>query len=602
MDHLGALSGPASTGRSGQYFENVRKLTRFFQQAQGMGTYNIATAQDERIIKEVNDELSQNLDGVEVVFLDIKEIGTDKPVERSIMQQLSDLIAAKPDTKGIIISNLDLVVFDDPGTLTYLNFQREALFGLNMPILIWLSEDNVKRMTHEAIDLFTVKQQGIVEFQDILEFNTKPLFMERFDDKYLNSEDTQQLQVKIELLTRQLEEAEEKRYDKKRILNDIVIPLLDAYRSYAFVKELDKLYNLYKGEFDLKDPKHLEASILALDFLDNWHLAKQYSEQLLEIEKSIYGEYSTQLAYSLKFIANLNHKNGDPKAALEYSRTSLSIATRVYPASDPELISFYSDLANYLLEIGNYQEAISNLEIATNVFYQNEGLDVTVEIDLLFIRSKIYNSSNQFTKSLISIERAVLLGEVRYDSNNPILGNLYGVMAAAYRGLGLNSLALKFIDKSLVISKRIWGADTNHYAINIGNLGLVYNDLKDFQTAEKLCLEALAIQQRILSANHPDLAYTYSKLAVIFANKKKYVQAQEYLRLGINKLSHSFGHHHPVVKAWENDLKQIISRIPVKRADTKIGRNDPCFCGSGKKFKNCHGRGDGMPPELIGKV
>ena len=22
----------------------------------------------------------------------------------------------------------------------------------------------------------------------------------------------------------------------------------------------------------------------------------------------------------------------------------------------------------------------------------------------------------------------------------------------------------------------------------------------------------------------------------------------------------------------------------------KIGRNDPCFCGSGKKYKHCHGR------------
>ncbi|MBQ9726749.1 MAG: SEC-C domain-containing protein, partial [Kiritimatiellae bacterium] len=22
----------------------------------------------------------------------------------------------------------------------------------------------------------------------------------------------------------------------------------------------------------------------------------------------------------------------------------------------------------------------------------------------------------------------------------------------------------------------------------------------------------------------------------------------------------------------------------------KVGRNDPCPCGSGKKFKNCHGR------------
>ncbi len=32
---------------------------------------------------------------------------------------------------------------------------------------------------------------------------------------------------------------------------------------------------------------------------------------------------------------------------------------------------------------------------------------------------------------------------------------------------------------------------------------------------------------------------------------------------------------------------------PVKeptRAEDKIGRNDPCHCGSGKKFKNCHGR------------
>ena len=32
------------------------------------------------------------------------------------------------------------------------------------------------------------------------------------------------------------------------------------------------------------------------------------------------------------------------------------------------------------------------------------------------------------------------------------------------------------------------------------------------------------------------------------------------------------------------------SNTPVK-AEQKIGRNDPCPCGSGKKYKNCHGRG-----------
>lgn len=31
-------------------------------------------------------------------------------------------------------------------------------------------------------------------------------------------------------------------------------------------------------------------------------------------------------------------------------------------------------------------------------------------------------------------------------------------------------------------------------------------------------------------------------------------------------------------------------QMPVVRSEPKIGRNDPCPCGSGKKFKNCHGK------------
>jgi preprotein translocase subunit SecA len=31
--------------------------------------------------------------------------------------------------------------------------------------------------------------------------------------------------------------------------------------------------------------------------------------------------------------------------------------------------------------------------------------------------------------------------------------------------------------------------------------------------------------------------------------------------------------------------------VPIRNEGPKIGRNDPCPCGSGKKYKNCHGRG-----------
>jgi SEC-C motif domain protein len=40
---------------------------------------------------------------------------------------------------------------------------------------------------------------------------------------------------------------------------------------------------------------------------------------------------------------------------------------------------------------------------------------------------------------------------------------------------------------------------------------------------------------------------------------------------------------------WKFKEGNIHGAQPVKRIDPKIGRNDPCHCGSNKKFKKCHG-------------
>jgi preprotein translocase subunit SecA len=31
-------------------------------------------------------------------------------------------------------------------------------------------------------------------------------------------------------------------------------------------------------------------------------------------------------------------------------------------------------------------------------------------------------------------------------------------------------------------------------------------------------------------------------------------------------------------------------KVQTVRVEHKVGRNDPCPCGSGKKYKNCHGK------------
>jgi len=46
-------------------------------------------------------------------------------------------------------------------------------------------------------------------------------------------------------------------------------------------------------------------------------------------------------------------------------------------------------------------------------------------------------------------------------------------------------------------------------------------------------------------------------------------------------LAHGHAHHH-----HDDDEEP---QEPYVRAAPKVGRNDPCPCGSGKKFKKCHG-------------
>jgi hypothetical protein len=51
----------------------------------------------------------------------------------------------------------------------------------------------------------------------------------------------------------------------------------------------------------------------------------------------------------------------------------------------------------------------------------------------------------------------------------------------------------------------------------------------------------------------------------------------------------------PVKRRWEKpdlpppDVVQEQQKLPPRR---KPGRNDPCWCGSGKKYKHCHMRAD----------
>ena len=60
--------------------------------------------------------------------------------------------------------------------------------------------------------------------------------------------------------------------------------------------------------------------------------------------------------------------------------------------------------------------------------------------------------------------------------------------------------------------------------------------------------------------------------------------------------NNEFCNHHEVAQfvkepdGWKFADGELVSETPITREEPKVGRNDPCPCGSGKKYKKCCGK------------
>lgn len=67
----------------------------------------------------------------------------------------------------------------------------------------------------------------------------------------------------------------------------------------------------------------------------------------------------------------------------------------------------------------------------------------------------------------------------------------------------------------------------------------------------------------------------------------KVSQAVRPAQIDLSKLKTSHDEYNPEQKFGHSTQQQQITQ-PI-RVEKKVGRNEPCPCGSGKKYKNCHG-------------
>ena len=105
-------------------------------------------------------------------------------------------------------------------------------------------------------------------------------------------------------------------------------------------------------------------------------------------------------------------------------------------------------------------------------------------------------------------------------------------------------------------------------------------------------MEAFNLFKQMLTSVNKDVVSFLFKGNLPTQQPENIHEARPKLRQDMSKLKVSKPELAQVMSSvlMENDTREIQKLQPI-RVETKIGRNDPCPCGSGKKYKSCHGVG-----------
>ena len=351
---------------SNEYSENITIAERFFLKTK-RGGFLFAVTNDEFLQKEINATLRFRLHGQgKTIRIHDWESGGEAlhPAE-----QLRLLKKNYPDTAGLILIGLDSALEKNPDLFVQLNFGREALSAFGIPLLFWLNNTSLQRISFEAIDLYNQRASANLYFEQ--SFASTDHILPSVAQKTLHgNQNLRSNEARLKLLEQQLHEAEKNKRDPAEIANAIVLELLPLYTEISgAMQSVQSLIDRYYNEFDLEKPEQCVVVAEAFNVVGKVDKARFLIEKALSRYRELARE--SPLAYRFFIAKTLN-----TLAKLQAARNEFAAAEEGYQ----EALNIYQELLS-LSDVAETQVNLAHARAARNEFAAaEEGYQDALEI------------------------------------------------------------------------------------------------------------------------------------------------------------------------------------------------------------------------------
>lgn len=286
----------------------------------------------------------------------------------------------------------------------------------------------------------------------------------------------------------------------------------------------------------------------------------------LELEKRVGNK--SGIAASLAILAVSLHDKGDINSALKNYKQSLQINEEI--GDNTEIAALLGLVGSAYKDKNRLDEALKmhyqSLEISKGLENKNLIASALSEIGVVLWRK------GKFAEALENQNEAFRIYEE--------LGNKMGVSSALsdistiFYSQGKLDEALSAGMKSLQLKDEL--------AVLIGkanvlhNIGCIYAKKEQYNSAIEMLLQSLSIKTQTEMIDTDTINWLISLRDEILGIE----EFRKICKLEFSKLTKDVQIHIPISELCKEPIK----------SEPRLGRNDPCYCGSGRKFKQCHGK------------
>ena len=436
------------------YYQQIGRLLRFLTRPKSNG-YGFCIAEDEAIIPELNERLIEKC-AEKGISAELVYLKTD--TDATLLQQLETPVA-----NALIITNLYNFLKPVKGDHRFseFNFIRESMIALDKPILFWVSERLLAKIGNYAADVYSQRRFSTIIFENLpILFEDKPYYQERFPLHVRDVEEYEKIKLKINLLERQLQEAEERALNKDRIIKDLVIPLTEAYSENDLHQQALSLLLKYNSDMPSGDSSVYQTLGSIYHSAKLYHKATEIYHEGIKHEEEAEEKDKDALVVFYHQLARIYEETGYFDQAMDFFQKDLKLTKELYE-SNPKSESLknglaisYSKLGDLYQALGNYEKSLEHFEEETRLFeelYESNPKSESLKNGLAISYSKLgdlYQALGNYEKSLEHFEEETRLFEELYESN-PKSESLKNGLAISYSKLGDLYQALGNYEKSL---------------------------------------------------------------------------------------------------------------------------------------------------------